>query len=145
MEFDKLFTAYPKLIHEIFKDYQPVEELKHLNKTQITTLVIMHLNPECKMTNICNHLNLKKGSFTTVIESLVTMGYVNKARSNRDKRSFKLGLTDTGEDLTKIHIDNISKHLSCKFDRLNSGSFNKFVSALTDLYDLSQELKELEL
>ncbi len=138
MELDTLFMAYPNLIHKTFSDYKPPLELQKLNRTQIKTLVILHYNPHWKMSTISGHLNLKKGSFTTVIDSLIEYSFIEKKRDEKDRRAFELTLTDSGLRLVLQHVKKAGNHLKDKFSSLPAESYEKFVNAIIDIYEISK-------
>lgn len=142
MELFKFFTAYPTLMYRIFNNYDPPEELSHLNRTQIKTLVILYSNPNCSMSQISRHMNLQKGSFTTVTSSLLKLGYVEKKRDPGDKRSYKLILTESGANIAQLQILKAEAHLKKEFSKIPDSYYQKFLGAMEDLYDIGTQFKE---
>lgn len=142
MELYKFFTVYPTLMYRIFNNYEPPEELAHLNRTQIKTLVILYSNPNCSMSQISRHMNLQKGSFTTVTSSLLELGYVEKRRDTGDKRSFKLILTQSGKEIAEMQILKAENHLKKEFSKIPDKYYQKFIEAMEDLYHIGNQFKE---
>ncbi|MEE3717915.1 MarR family winged helix-turn-helix transcriptional regulator [Tumidithrix elongata RA019] len=51
------------------------------------------------ITEVADKLAITKASVTAGIDKLIKMGYVTKAQSQDDRRSFHVSLTETGEQL----------------------------------------------
>jgi DNA-binding MarR family transcriptional regulator len=55
------------------------------------------------MSTVAAKLGITMGTLTVAINQLVRKGYVNKTRSDTDRRVFMLSLTDEGKRLFKVH------------------------------------------
>ncbi len=55
------------------------------------------------MSNVAEKLDITMGTLTISINNLVKKGYVNKVKSELDKRVFMLSLTEKGKMLYKAH------------------------------------------
>ena len=69
----------------------------HLNQTHIKTLMTLKFEGENPMSVISDKLNLEKGSFTPVANSLIDLGLIEKTPDCKDKRVYNLHLTEKGE------------------------------------------------
>jgi len=108
---DKVESIYKirRSIEEIFfKNF--ADKYKNddvLNFTHIKSLMILSFEEPCSMSALSKALQIEKGSFTPVASKLINAGYVEKIRSESDKRIYLLQLTENGKELVKdIH----SKH-----------------------------------
>lgn len=142
MEIYKFFTAYPTLMHRIFNNYKPPLELSHLNKSQIKTLVIIYSNPNSSMSEVSGYMNLQKGSFTTIIDTLQKLGYVEKNKNTSDKRSYSLLLTKSGTDIAELQIQKAEEHLKKEFCKIPDKYYPTFIRAMEDLYEIGKQFKE---
>lgn len=70
-----------------------------LNRTEVQLIVLVNHQKNKPMKFYGSRLNLEKGSFTYVVDSLEDKGYVNRVQSEEDKRSRSLVLTEKGQEL----------------------------------------------
>lgn len=88
-----------------------------LNHTHIKTLMILNFEGEKSMSVISDKVNLEKGSFTSVANSLIELGFVHKIRDTEDKRVFNLTLTSKGQEFAgefaKNHLAYMVQKLEC--------------------------------
>lgn len=89
-------------VHRTFFHGVDIRELNlPINKTQTKTLLAIYHHPNNKMSDISRRMSMEKGSFTTLVDHLIELGYVEKERSGEDKRRVRLCLTDSGIAVTK--------------------------------------------
>ncbi len=55
------------------------------------------------MSDVAKKLDITMGTLTVSINHLVKKGYVNKVKSETDRRVFMLSLTERGKGLYKVH------------------------------------------
>ncbi|MDM8534290.1 MarR family transcriptional regulator [Clostridiaceae bacterium HSG29] len=94
---------------------------KELNQTHIRTILMLYFKDSCPMAKISEKTNLKKGSFTSVANKLIKLGYIEKNRDKIDKRVYKLNLTQKGKKIASEvgiahneYVNNLFKGLSSK-------------------------------
>lgn len=80
-----------------------------LNHTHLKTMMILNFEGEKSMSVISEKVNLEKGSFTSVANTLIDLGFVLKTQENADRRVYGLKLTSKGEEFAveyaKNHMD----------------------------------------
>ena len=108
------------LVKELVKAYQAFEVYSeaHINTMGLTTTqfdIVATLGNQLPMT--CKELGEKtlvsKGTMTGVLERLEAKGLIEKLMNDEDGRSYKIGLSKSGDKLFKKvfpeHVDYLSK------------------------------------
>ncbi len=132
----------------VFNDILTIEE-SELKKSQFNDLSIteMHTIEAIGMykkktsSEVAKELSITVGTLTVAINNLVKKGYVERLRSEDDRRVVKLGLTKKGKLLFRVHqhfhremVKNILKGMEQEEEQA-------LLRALKNLLDFLQEYK----
>ena len=132
----------------VFNDILTIEE-SELKKSQFNDLSIteMHTIEAIGMykkktsSEVAKELSITVGPLTVAINNLVKKGYVERLRSEDDRRVVKLGLTKKGKLLFRVHqhfhremVKNILKGMEQEEEQA-------LLRALKNLHDFLQEYK----
>ena len=132
----------------VFNDILTIEE-SELKKSQFNDLSIteMHTIEAIGMykkktsSDVAKELSITVGTLTVAINNLVKKGYVERLRSEDDRRVVKLGLTKKGKLLFRVHqhfhremVKNILKGMEQEEEQA-------LLRALKNLHDFLQEYK----
>ncbi|MFZ3652595.1 MarR family winged helix-turn-helix transcriptional regulator [Enterococcus faecalis] len=132
----------------VFNDILTIEE-SELKKSQFNDLSIteMHTIEAIGMykkktsSEVAKELSITVGTLTVAINNLVKKGYVERLRSEDDRRIVKLGLTKKGKLLFRVHqhfhremVKNILKGMEQEEEQA-------LLRALKNLHDFLQEYK----
>ncbi|WP_201290504.1 fatty acid biosynthesis transcriptional regulator FabT [Enterococcus faecalis] len=132
----------------VFNDILTIEE-SELKKSQFNDLSIteMHTIEAIGMykkktsSEVAKELSIIVGTLTVAINNLVKKGYVERLRSEDDRRVVKLGLTKKGKLLFRVHqhfhremVKNILKGMEQEEEQA-------LLRALKNLHDFLQEYK----
>ena len=132
----------------VFNDILTIEE-SELKKSQFNDLSIteMHTIEAIGMykkktsSEVAKELSITVGTLTVAINNLVKKGYVERLRSEDDRRVVKLGLTKKGKLLFRVHqhfhremVKNILKGMEQEEEQA-------LLRALKNLHDVLQEYK----
>ena len=132
----------------VFNDILTIEE-SELKKSQFNDLSIteMHTIEAIGMykkktsSEVAKDLSITVGTLTVAINNLVKKGYVERLRSEDDRRVVKLGLTKKGKLLFRVHqhfhremVKNILKGMEQEEEQA-------LLRALKNLHDFLQEYK----
>ena len=130
----------------VFNDILTIEE-SELKKSQFNDLSIteMHTIEAIGMykkktsSEVAKELSITVGTLTVAINNLVKKGYVERLRSEDDRRVVKLGLTKKGKLLFRVHqhfhremVKNILKGMEQEEEQA-------LLRALKNLHDFLQE------
>jgi DNA-binding MarR family transcriptional regulator len=95
--YDTIFEALRKILYP--------EELIDmdlcLSKTELMTLLQVERNGEIIMSQIANYINIPMSTATGVIDRLVRKGYMERTRSESDRRIVAIRLTGEGKRLAE--------------------------------------------
>ncbi|RNC07065.1 MarR family transcriptional regulator [Enterococcus faecalis] len=132
----------------VFNDILTIEE-SELKKSQFNDLSIteMHTIEAIGMykkktsSEVAKELSITVGTLTVAINNLVKKGYVERLRSEDDRRVVKLGLTKKGKLLFRVHqhfhremVKNILKGMEQEEEQA-------LLRTLKNLHDFLQEYK----
>ncbi len=129
-----------KLFHDL-KNIDHTDSSISLNKTQKKTLLILYTENNSNMTLLCRMMNMEKGSYTSVIDSLIEKTLVSRERDKQDRRKVYIQLSKKGKSLVENEIENIRVKLEDKLEVLSAEDLTRFVNAIDDLNDITNKLK----
>lgn len=95
--YNTIFDALRKILY-------PEELIKmdlSLSKTEFMTLLQVERNGEIIMSQIADFINVPLSTATGVIERLVSKGFIERSRSESDRRIVVIRLTDDGKRLAE--------------------------------------------
>ena len=134
---DFVSKTFPKihasLYLESLKEYAANTDV---NRTQLRALVFIKNNGEITMTDLCEKLNIEKGSLTTMVDDLNKKGYLTRTRDLRDRRKYILNLTNEGDVIAKDFLEELGKKLESRFLELSEEDRDKFMQSIKNLEDI---------
>ena len=93
---------------------------------------------------VSEFLRVKKPSVTPLIQTLIKKGYVTKQRSQVDKRSYTLQVTERGSRLLEeVEADYLSSVLVLK-EKLGDDQFNEWIRLTEKANTILEELASCE-
>jgi DNA-binding MarR family transcriptional regulator len=100
---DKLY----RLLATQKQDYQAniPPELRDLSRLDTSVLYLAAFEPDKLIREIAKKLQIPNSTLTSSLNRLEEKGIVQRTISSRDRRSFKLILTDKGADIIKAYSD----------------------------------------
>lgn len=117
---------------------------KELNQTHIRTILMLYFKDSCPMTKISKKTNLEKGSFTSVANKLIKLGYIEKHRDEIDKRVYKLNLTQKGKKIAaEVGIAH-NEYVNNLFGKLSSKEKVEYFKAVEKINILSHKIMDDE-
>ena len=128
---------YLSVIRQLVKTYQAFEQYssKHVKTLGLTTTqfdILATLGNQPPMT--CKELGEKtlilKGTMTGVLERMALKGLIEKIPNQEDGRSYKIGLTNSGEKLFKQVFPAHLKYLEQAFSQLSEQELQQAVKVL---------------
>jgi DNA-binding MarR family transcriptional regulator len=137
IEISRMFFEMMPLIHKLKLSYKGIAvPSSQCNKSQNVAIMMIGRAGQMTPSSLSKLLVLEKGSITTLIDSLVQMGLVNRSADPADRRKTFLSLTAQGED----QMHEIAKHrqqmMEKTFELLNE-------EEIEDLYQSIQTIKKI--
>ena len=132
----------------VFNDILTIEE-SELKKSQFNDLSIteMHTIEAIGMykkkttSEVAKELSITVGTLTTAINKLVKKGYVERIRSEDDRRVVKLVLTKKGKLLYRVHQHFHREMVKNILDGMGDQEQHALLNALKNLHDFLREYK----
>lgn len=128
---------YMTLVKELASTYQAFESysighIKEMGLTMTQFDILATLGNQPPMT--CKELGEKtlilKGTMTGVLERLEAKGLIEKIANEEDGRSYRIGLTKSGDKLFKKNFPEHLEYLGNAFSRLSNKEVEQAVSVL---------------
>lgn len=90
-------------VMRIEQDFITTKANKKLSMSEIHTISAIGVDMLCSMGEIAQKLHITVGTLTVAINNLVRKGYVERYKSEKDRRIVKVGLTKQGKEIFYIH------------------------------------------
>lgn len=138
----KMFTSYPKFMKQLFKDFN----YSQFGFPRTTLFILLGLRyhskgESLKMSELEMHAGLKKSTLSESVNILVENGYVERKRSERDRRVVNVKLSEKGKE----KIDEISKiigaHIHKKLEILSNEESKKLFESFESIENVAEKLK----
>lgn len=112
--FDTLFDSLRKLLYP--EEWISIDLA--VSKTELLTLLQVDRNGEIIMSQIADYINIPMSTATGLVERLVKKGYLERARSESDRRIVTIRLTDDGKKLAGEMKQTINSYIKLIYDAL---------------------------
>ncbi|RDU22530.1 MarR family winged helix-turn-helix transcriptional regulator [Anaerosacchariphilus polymeriproducens] len=106
---------------------------ERLHENQIKVMMTISLFEKISPTELSNGLNIQKGSLTTIIKSLVDMGFIEKNMSQKDERKYYLTLTVKGEQFVEFKNKDNQMKFKKLFEDISEEECEKIVEGFITL------------
>jgi DNA-binding MarR family transcriptional regulator len=127
MSLRRLFRTLRKGLNELYTDYIPSNEF--------AVLQTLHKNSPLMASEIANELKVSSSHITAVTDRLVGKNYIQRVRSDSDRRIVYLEITEDGKKIAN-EMDLIkNEYLAIKFSNLSEEEMKLMVAASTKLLD----------
>lgn len=137
---DFLSKTFPKIYSSFYLEYlKQYASTNSVNKTQLKALIIVKNNTEISMTDLCNKLNIEKGSLTTMIDDLTEKGYVTRKRDTVDRRKYIINITSSGEKIASEFVDTLKIKLQEKFIKFSEEDKKKYIESVKTLKEIFEK------
>lgn len=108
-----------------------------LSKTELLTLLQVDRNGEIIMSRIADYINIPMSTATGMVDRLVKKGYIERNRSDLDRRIVTIRLTDAGRTLAediKTRIMSIVKLIMENLTDVEEALLLRIFTKVTDLF-----------
>lgn len=130
-------TFYSKLALSFYRNaaqYQSREEFEKLSSIEMTTLEMVYLlgNPTCK--ELSESLNISTPNMAYRINRLAAKGYLTRQQDSRDRRSYRLALTDRFMEYYCVNdafIAAVAQRTKERFPREEVARFEEMLQIIT--------------
>ncbi|WP_430612218.1 fatty acid biosynthesis transcriptional regulator FabT [Enterococcus sp. DIV0876] len=132
----------------VFNDILVIEEselkksqFKDLSITEMHTIEAIGMYKKKTTTEVAKELSITVGTLTIAINRLVKKDYVERIRSEDDRRVVKLALTRKGKLLFRVHQHFHREMVKGVLSQMNDEEEKALLKALKNLHTFLQEYK----
>jgi DNA-binding MarR family transcriptional regulator len=127
MSLRRLFRTLRKGLNELYSDYIPSNEF--------AVLQTLHNQSPLMASEIANELKVSSSHITAVTDRLVGKNYIQRVRSDSDRRIVYLEITETGKKLAREMDEIKNQYLAKKFANLSEEEMKLMITSSTKLLD----------
>lgn len=136
-----LVKSLPKLFNDFYlEDIKKFISDKNVNKTQLRALTFIKNYGAINMTELCNMLNIEKGSLTTMIDDLVEKGYVERVNDKKDRRRYIIVMTEAGDLLSDNFMTYLKGSLEQKIGRIGMDKMSSLVGSMENIINITESI-----
>lgn len=110
------------------------------NKNQSKALIIIGRWKEITPTLLGKYLDLRKGSLTTLIDSLVEMNLVKREFHPNDRRKTLIKLTSKGEELVELKFKDFKENINTLFDSFSDNQLENLNHNLLEIIKIVKKV-----
>lgn len=132
----------------VFNDILTIEEselkrsqFNDLSITEMHTIEAIGMYKKKTSSEVAKELSITVGTLTVAINNLVKKGYVERIRSEDDRRVVKLGLTKKGKLLFRVHQHFHREMVKNILNGMGQEEETALLKALKNLHDFLREYK----
>ncbi|MCI9216636.1 MarR family transcriptional regulator [Lachnospiraceae bacterium 42-17] len=139
-EYKAINHVLVSLVNEIWKlegEAIITKEFKDITNNDMHVIEAVGLGDGCSMSSIAKRLNITVGTLTIAMNNLVNKKYVERRRSEKDRRVVLVKLTDRGVAAYKHHEDYHRQMIEAilkKLDKTELPVLMKMLEAVTEFF-----------
>lgn len=118
------------------------EEFRDITNNDMHVIEAIGIHEKKNMSTVAKELSVTIGTLTIAINSLVKKGYVNRKRSEEDRRVVYISLTPKGEKAYKHHEEFHKQMVLATIDGLSEEEAKVLVKALSNLSQFFRDMAE---
>lgn len=148
---NRLYGTLNELLVKLFNDILQIEEqslkadeFNDLSITEIHVIEAIGLNQERNMSSVARDLDITIGTLTIAINNLLRKGYVNRTRSEEDRRIVLISLTEKGINAFKHHSQFHDEMIKTTISKLSDEEMKVLISALENINGYFREKYNLQ-
>lgn len=148
---NSLYGTLNELLVKLFNDILQIEEqalkddeFNDLSITEIHVIEAIGLIQERNMSSVARDLDITIGTLTIAINNLLKKGYVNRTRSEEDRRIVLISLTEKGKEAYNHHSEFHDEMIKTTISRLSDDEMKVLISALENINGYFKEKYNLK-
>ncbi|MCR5666727.1 MAG: MarR family transcriptional regulator [Eubacterium sp.] len=134
------YDTFNEILVKLFNDITDIEaqaiiteEFKDISNNDFHIIEAIGCDEPQSMSSVAHKLNITVGTLTIAINNLVKKGYVNRSRSDKDRRVVLISLTDKGITAFIHHKNFHDEMVKATVEGLNDEDRQVLVKALSNL------------
>ncbi|MDZ7838010.1 MAG: MarR family transcriptional regulator [Actinomycetota bacterium] len=111
-----------------------------VSRSEVISMLYIYIEGKKNMSQLCEDVDLKSGSLTSVIDSLVSKGYVRREYDPGDRRKIMVELTARGREFAKKICKSVQDNAWKKLEKLDELEKGEFFKAIDTLRSMAEEV-----
>ena len=139
---NNVYDTFNEVLVKLFNDIMHIEEkaiiteeFKDISNNDMHIIEAIGIDEPKNMSSVAKTLSVTVGTLTIAINNLVKKGYVNRVRSEKDRRVVFISLTDKGLKAFTQHATFHKQMIKATIEGLEPDEVNVLVRSLTNLVD----------
>lgn len=142
-ELHKLYFNLIPLFYKCKTSYTDENETYDLcNKNQSMAIMIIGKAEKITPTTLSKFINMKKGSLTTLIDSLEEKKLVIRSNNTNDRRKIYLSLTSEGMEYMRTFEEKSKRELALMVSNLNEREIDQMHTSLKSLVEILKKIAD---
>lgn len=137
---NRVYDTFNEVLVKLFKDIMNIEEkaiiteeFKDISNNDMHIIEAIGITEPKNMSQVAKELSVTVGTLTIAINNLVKKGYVDRVRSEKDRRVVYISLRDKGRKAYEHHARFHKEMIEATVKGLSTEEANVLVKALENL------------
>lgn len=146
---NQTYDMFNEILVKLFRDIMDIEgkaiiteEFKDISNNDMHVMEAIGTAERKNMSAVAKELSVTVGTLTIAVNSLVKKGYVERVRSERDRRVVYISLTSKGERAYRHHEEFHRQMILATIEGLSEEETKVLVQALSNLNSFFREMTE---
>ncbi len=146
---DQTFEMFNEILVKLFRDIMDIEgkaiiteEFHDISNNDMHVIEAIGIDERKNMSAVARELSVTIGTLTIAVNSLVKKGYVERVRSEQDRRVVYISLTAKGEKAYRHHEEFHRQMILATIDGLSEEETRILVKALSNLNQFFRSMVE---
>lgn len=110
-QLDDILSSFRCINHNFQQLLWKYGEELNITSTQLMVLRKLAMHPDVGITELADLLHLGNSAASGVVDRMVKAGLITRERSQSDRRSFKLAMTEKGKEIRELSRQSFRRHL----------------------------------
>ena len=139
---NNIYDTFNEVLVKLFNDIMHIEEkaiitedFKDISNNDMHIIEAIGIKEPKNMSSVAKALSVTVGTLTIAINNLVKKGYVNRVRSEKDRRVVYISLTEKGLKAYNQHAEFHRQMINATINGLTPDETDVLVRALSNLVD----------
>lgn len=136
----QVYDMFNEILVKLFRDIMDIEaraiiteEFRDITNNDMHVIEAIGIHDKKNMSTVAKELSVTIGTLTIAINSLVKKGYVERVRSEQDRRVVYISLTPKGEKAYRHHEEFHKRMILATINGLTEEETRVLVKALSNL------------
>jgi len=146
---NNVYNTFNEVLVRLFNDIMHIEEkalitdeFEDISNNDMHIIEAIGIDEPKNMSSVAKALSVTVGTLTIAINNLVKKGYVNRVRSEKDRRVVYISLTEKGLRAFEHHAAFHKEMIKATIDGLGPDEVNVLVRSLTNLVDFFRKWEQ---